>query len=116
MKKADLKTGMRVTTKGGCKYIVFLNCRQNYNNAEDFIVNSKNSLWNKLSYYNEDLSSAYAHDNIVKVEIPNHPYQIFQIDSEEFTVIWTREEPSKAMTIEEIQQALGYKIKVVETK
>jgi hypothetical protein len=73
----------------------------------------------RLVDYSEDLICPGSSNlDIVKVECPSHVYDMFiysQNGKAQFNTIWERFE-AKEMTVEEIQQALGYKIKVVESK
>jgi len=113
MTKADLRTGMRVTNKMGKKFIVILNCQQGYNDVKDFLVNANDTSWHGLSYFDDDLTATYPCDNIVKVEIPSHPYDLFNIDSVKYTTIWERK-PPKEMTLAEIEKELGYPVKIIK--
>lgn len=113
MKKSDLRTGMRVTKKNGAKYIVAINSQHNYSRERDLIVNSKISSWDSLDIFNDDLTSDYPDNTIVKVEIPKHPFDMFNINYSEYITIWERPEP-KPMTLTEIEKALGYPVKIVE--
>lgn len=117
MKKSDLRTGMRVTLRNGKKRIVLLQFKHEYDKETDVIVDTQISSWNPLSSYDEDLKHRNYYDNdIVKIEVPEHVYVVFGTDSyHNYKMIWERND-TKEMTVEEIQQALGYKIKVVESK
>jgi hypothetical protein len=116
MKKSDLRTGMRVTLKNGRSFIVLLNFKHVYDKTTDILLSSEgNTSWNCLSYYNDDLTHHdYDGDDIVKVEVPEHAYALFN-KSYRYQCVWERTEP-KEMTVEEIQNILGYKIKVVESR
>lgn len=117
MKKSDLKTGMRVTLRSGRIFIVLLNFQHAYDKSTDVLVSPDSSAWNLLDYYSDDLKHRdYSLDDIVKVEIPEHVYAVFGIGEKKYTTIWKRENEPKEMTIEEIQEKLGYKIKVVESR
>ena len=93
----DLKTGYRITFKSGEQYIVFLNAPQSYRkDCTDFIVAADGScIWEYLS--------RVSLDQIVKVEMPDHPYVMIKpsIKSEEYKTIWER--PAKE-TPEQIKQ------------
>ena len=112
MTKAELRTGMRVTTKGGKKFIVLLNCQHDYDDSTNIFVNDKTNGWNSFDYYNYDLTCVNDCDSIVKAEQPFHPYKVFNVISSDFRIIWTRQAP-KQMTISEVEKALGYKIEIV---
>jgi hypothetical protein len=115
MKKADLRTGMRVTTRSGRCFLVLLNIKHEYDKATDVLVGFGERSWYELKNFNDDLSNIYADDTIMKVEVPKHLYAITKVNGYDYEIIWERDS-TKEMTIEEIQQALGYKIKVVENK
>ena len=118
MKKADLRTGMRVTTRDGHIYIVILNCNHGWWGIEaDVLVNpyGKQS-WERLNLYNEDLTcreGVFSCD-IVKVERPDNISALFNINHC-YTTIWERPEP-KEMTLKEIEALLGYPIKIKEDR
>ena len=93
----DLKTGYRITFESGWQYIVFLNTPQSYReDCTDFIVAAHGSCsWEHLSGVN--------FDQIVKVEMPDHPYVMIKpsTKSEDYKTIWER--PAKE-TPEQIKQ------------
>ena len=124
MTKADLKTGMIVTTKDGDKYMVFLNAVANSTKETDILVNLRfKGCWNRLCYYNEDLTYGnnlacndrtdfewHRKHDIVKVSLPDS-YARFIHDIEE-KVIWQREEV-KEVTMAEVEEKFGCKVKIV---
>lgn len=114
MTKSDLRTGMRVTKRDGTKLIVMLNCNYGCDYSCNILVNNIEYCWHDLRFYNEDLThEKYREDDIVKVEQPNHPYQIFFLDSNKFTTIWQRPE-HKEMTLADIEKELGYPVKIIK--
>jgi hypothetical protein len=115
MKKLDLKTGMRVTLRNGSVSIVLKECSfYEHKDAYNVYVNKECSSWDMFQYWNDDLTGTiYSKYDVMKVEQPRHPYEIFK-ENGTFKTVWEREE-LKELTIEEIQQKLGYKIKVVES-
>lgn len=112
MKKSDLKTGMVVETRNGEKYLVMLepDCK------DMELINFKGGYM-PLYYYNNELifteQSVQGFD-VVKVYSVGWTICDLLSDKEcmEFKLIWERNEP-KEMTIEEIEEELGYKIKIV---
>lgn len=113
MKKSDLKTGMRATNRRGTIYIVLLNASTTDDNADDEFVSFDGSQ-DPLDCYNDDLTNSYDYFDldIVKVETPVSFNSILKPEGK-YVTVWQRE-TVKEMTVEEIQQALGYKIKIVE--
>lgn len=110
--KSDLQTGMVVETKDGTKYIVMRNSCISAPDS-DFIVNENG--WNPLRYYNDDLLEyhTYSDLDIIKVYKPNYPNVIRTFEEDALELIWEREE-YKEMTVAEIEEKLGYKIKIIE--
>jgi hypothetical protein len=117
MTKSDLKTGMRVTQRDGVSCTVLLGCDFTgciASGETDVIVNYKRMEWTSLRNFNDDLTSQYRERNdIVKIESPNHPYDIFA--NTNYSTVWTRKE-EKLMTKAEIEKILGYPFKIVEEK
>lgn len=122
MTKSELKTGMIVTRRDGMKNtvyrdVVWSDCIGN-DCTKGVVVNVAYSSWNPLSGYNEDLTNKHASCfDIIKVEKPKHPFYL-QKDPKECVkteLLWEREE-SKKMTVEEIEEILGYKIEIVSEK
>lgn len=94
MKKSDLKTGMRVTTRDERQYIILLDAEQAYSGDRDIMVDPEDNShnWNLLLYYTEDLLCKTRKDSefdIMRVEIPKHPYDIFY-DYSGFKLLWER--------------------------
>ena len=132
MTKRELKTGMIVTTQDGMEYVVFRNVEYTYENpfenlngttTDDVLVNAKMHSWSRLKYYNEDLTynvsdgltDRFAKGNeIVKVEIPYHPYAFMKIDDEKSKrkLLWKRE-IVKEVTIADVEEKFGCKVKII---
>ena len=110
-KKSDLKTGMKVTLRNGDEYIVLLNATHKYTNHKNILVGYKNCNccdWIPLNEYDEDLTYSNKVSkffDIVNVEECEHLGYLFT-DRLEFN------QQIKEMTLEEIEQKLGYKIKL----
>lgn len=111
--KADLKDGMVVETKGGKRYVVMGDKFMDYNS------------YYPLTNYGDDLvpicylSREFKEDKtIVKVYKSDAKFLRYYFDSDCLELIWERkeEEPHKEMTVAEIEEKLGYKIKVVADK
>lgn len=127
MKKSDLKTGMIVETRDGSEYVVFINacqpdfCSDNYRDENGniaLIINRENHLWTSLNYFDENLckdNGEYA--DIIRVYVPSHPYAFMDITYEkgDRKLIWEREVPIKEMTMKDLEEHFGCKIKIVES-
>ena len=115
IKKSDLRTGMKVTLRNGDNYIVLLNARHKYSNNKDILVGYHNYNicdWVVLDNYNEDLTYSNKERerfDIVKVEECEHLGELF-------THRLKFSQPTKEMTLAEIEKELGYKIKIKEDK
>lgn len=103
MKKEDLKPFDKITLRNGTVCILHEN--------EDLvvIVDNDNCIYNDdLSYYDDDLRSEdrdQSDEDIVKVERPIA-----------YNVIFKNNEIKKEMTIAEVEEQLGYEIKIVKEK
>ena len=108
MKKSDLKTGMWVEYKDGDKRMVLLGTTHG-----DFLCDK--CLTCDLRSFEDDLSCASSDLNIVKVYQPiaKNDYMDKNSSTQKKYIIWERTEPTK-MTVEEIQEKLGYKVEIVE--
>lgn len=114
MTKADLKTGMRVTFRNGETAIVLIGCGFSGHIAEestDVLVNHETKFWTQINSVNPDLTSSHNKSfDIIKIEMPDHPYSVF--GDKVYLTVWEISE-AKLMTIAEIENKLGYKIKIV---
>lgn len=120
MTKSELETGMIVTLRNGNEYVFFKDfavdddyCMKNDN--EGIIVNGQLPSWARIKNYSNDLKhNTYQDLDIVKVEIPSHPYAFTNIpyDKRDRKLMWERKEPKK-MTVSEIEAILGYKVEIV---
>jgi hypothetical protein len=104
MKKNDLRTGMVVETRNGNRYLCFIESGT-LNRFEGYL---------KLSGFDNDLNfKDYPNDfDIVKVYEPPL-YNLKEVFDEPELAIWERKEP-KELTVAEIEELLGYPIKVVK--
>lgn len=124
MKKSDLDTGMVVLTKSGARYIVmrhkdgtltFMNAKGHgfYNDCydEDLNLKSVQITLNKKIPIPVSMLEDYGYD-IVKV----FDY-VKSINSASVTekLLWDREESTKKkLTIDEIENLLGFKVEIVK--
>ena len=121
--KDDLKTGMLVVLRSGVEAVVIRDLTARWlhdvsREAADILLNIGNRYWEYLDYYNDDLTADYDSScDIMKVYLLNHPYciQDFDYESDKKVLLWDREKP-KELTIEEISELLGYKVKIKEDK
>jgi hypothetical protein len=110
MKKSDLKTGMLVKTMNNRFYLILVI------DGEPLFANVNGGSY--ASGYREDLTNENDSDYDVRLIYSRSGFTLDDLKSTYVAsrdILWKREEP-KEMTIEEIQQSLGYKIKVVESK
>lgn len=122
MKKSELKTGMIVTLRNGNEYVFMKDfiVDDDYTMGscnEGIIVNGHKPSWSKMNHYDHNLKAITISDrslDIMKVEIPNHPYAFTNIpyNRKYRKLVWERKEV-KQMTVAEIEAILGYKIEIV---
>ena len=118
MKKSELKQGALVQMRNGNVYILI---------GKKF-VNLRNGGFMPLENYNEDLLTCYP--TIEPLNDVNSKYDVMKVFNSSlehqgyhtyitgcsFKWTWERkeEEPSKELTVGEIEKLLGYKIKIVK--
>lgn len=121
MTKSDLRTGMIVTTREGKEYVFvkdfIIDDDYTMKSCEDgILVNGQIPSWVNMRNYDDKLKAGINYESldIMKVEIPNHPYAFTNIpyNKKYRKLVWERKEPKK-MTVSEIEAILGYKIEVV---
>ena len=124
MKKSELKTGMLVTLRNGCKGMVFRNIHTEYttntNKAKDVIVSMCEDgqlSWENLDSYNDILlvrDDEFNWMDVVKVETVYHPYDLVKLFENKNirSTIFNRDK--RKMTVKEIESILGYEIEVVD--
>lgn len=116
MTKADLKTGMVVELRNGDKFLVMLNP-----DCEDRELISFYGGFMKLNNYDDNLNDneGDAEYDIIKVYTAETSIcRLFESSNGKglrLTLLWERSEV-KEMAIEEIEEQLGYKIKIVGEK
>jgi hypothetical protein len=120
LKKSDLKQGALVQMRNGNVYILI---------GKKF-VNLKDGGYMPLEKYNEDLltcnsiigpiydvvsNSKYDVMKVFNSSFEHHGYHTY-INGYSFEWTWERkeEEPSKELTVGEIEKLLGYKVKIVK--
>jgi len=120
LKKSDLKQGALVQMRNGNMYILI---------GKKF-VNLKNGGFMPLENYNEDLLTCNSIIEPIYDVVSNSKYDVMKVFNSSFehqgyyTYItgcsfkWTwerkEEEPSKELTVGEIEKLLGYKVKIVK--
>lgn len=126
MTKSELKTGMIVTTEDGAEWLVLRDIDFDYTSSyehkyEDGVllnINEENS-WTGLHYYDENLfykEESYNSEryHIIKIESLNHPTDIFRPDRLKNKslrkLLW---EPIKEVTMAEVEEKFGCKVKIV---
>ena len=122
MKKSDLKTGMIVETREGNEYIVFINtCKTESNPDINNVLVGQNNKWLNLYNYNENMEHINGEFegvfDIVKVYIPYHPFTFTNItyQKEDRRLIWERDKKIKEVTLKELEEYFGYRIKIVDS-
>lgn len=115
MTKSNLRTGMIVTHRNGDRRIVYNNiCVQSVYDGESILMNST-GVWCNLSNYHKDLTHKdFSELDIVKVAViprvvdMHNPFDVTYTQT-----IWERPEPTKKITISEIEKILGYKVEII---
>lgn len=108
MTKSDLKAGYVIEFENGEFAIVMPSYK-------DMIYISKDDLWGSLDRVNFEYNPSSL-NNIVRV----YGYSLFEyrtlcINAEHRPLLWERKTP-KELTVEEIEELLGYEIKIVNNK
>lgn len=121
--KELLKTGMIVISKTGVRGVVLKDTAylDLENSSSDIIAWKNANVWNadNLQHFNDDLIDEarvrigdYDYGQIDQIIVRNKSNPLYPFPSVWCTV-WERQQP-KEMTVAEIEQALGYPIKVVK--
>ena len=113
MRLNDLKTGMIVTWRNRVEAVVLKNVACGSSDfIENVMVSRDGRTWTKFINYTDNLENRLmAEYDIVKVELPRYYFGSMDICSERKT-IW-EEKPVIKMTVSEIEEKLGYKIKII---
>ena len=114
MTKSELKTGMIVTQRDGCKFMVFENAvLQVRNGCNKFLVEIHGQVWSDLEvYYNEDMTSTIEYNfDIMKVELCQTTRDLLNPERET-VLLWERKE-KKRYTYAQLREILGEEFEVV---
>ena len=118
MKKSDLKTGMWVETRDGHKFMVLRDCDTYWGNEDLLFCSSGTYMLGRE--YSDDLvctggSTSPKMFDIIKVTSSNLPHRVNgnTFDCERATYVLWQREPTKQMTLSEIEAALGYPVEIV---
>jgi len=105
--KDDLKTGMRITTRSGNRYLVLRDFAHEYDSETDILLNIEQKEWNSLNSYSLFLChNTYQSLDVIKVEILEHCYSMLH-ENGKYITVWERKEKSeKDKKIEELQKQL----------
>ena len=119
MKKSDLQTGMVVVTRDERRWIVLLDAVIHGCERTSIIANIDGEMGVvTLGDYNENLeiiscTAGLEMYDIMRVE-KSLFFGILPNPNEKDTItIWERPEPTKEMTLSEIEKALGHKVKII---
>lgn len=114
MKKSDLKTGMRVRTRGGTLYLVLKDCETSYYGHQELFFACFTDGFMTGDGYNEHLkhSQEIWHDIMQVYTTTTGRCDACTLDEDDLCLIWKRKEP-KRMTVSEIEKALGYRIEIM---
>ncbi len=108
MKKSDLKQGALVQTRNGNVYILI---------GKKFVDLTDGGCM-PLEKYNEDLLTCNSKYDVMKVFNSSFEHEGYYYYIRSKPIIWTwerkEEEPSKELTVGEIEKLLGYKVKIVK--
>lgn len=103
MTKSDLKDFMVVETRDGNRYMV----------AGHLLVRNDQHYY--LDHYDENLTMTTLKRNQLDIVKVYEKKKFFQLIDDDMYLIWERQE-AKEMTLVEIEVALGYPVKIVESK
>ena len=103
MKKSDLKTGMILVNSEGEDYKVQLDMQ-----GTDILTGVTSGRWSSLSSYNENLESGLL-PNVMSI----YEGQVYCLEGRG-RFLWERPEKVEELTVAEISERLGVKIKVIE--
>ena len=124
MKLSDLKTGMIVTWRNGVECVVMIDYESQSDIERKIFVNAKDKHWLPFKYYGEDMKMMRDYEDfyfddeefdIVKVEVATHPYGFLDLEYERSSrkLLW-KEESIKEVTMAEIEEKFGCKVKIVK--
>ena len=117
MTKKDLKSGMTVVTRNGNKYLVLTNCISF--TLQDFCLVGPTGFLESCGYTDDLLNKdSDNYDEWDIMEVYNDKILATTYSMPTFSdPIWKRIEPieCKEMTIDDIEKALGYPIKIINS-
>lgn len=105
MKKEDVKSGMVVKLRRGCWCLVVKF------EGKLLLVNSRDCETN-MSEFNDDLTDDEFDEFDIIAVAKTEPCNLIALNKSEFDIIWEREGYTE-MTLSEIEEKLGFKIKIV---
>ena len=124
MKKADLRTGMLVETRMGTFGLVMRDTPNGdiFGGDGDGSDAQDNTFWSPFDCHNEDLTRKVGFNgdesktrDIIRVYSTNFNISAAALKPNGRSLLWERkEEKIEELTIEQIQEKLGYKIKIVK--
>ena len=113
--KSDLRTGMVVEDRDGWTGVVLLNTAT-LDGIKWFIsgFGDRCDVWEELDEYSDDLFHKDSGIDIIKIFQPHNfnDYTTIKAHNEEY-LIWEREEKIKEVTIKDIEEKFGCKVRIV---
>lgn len=112
MKKSDLRSGMVVRVRNGFEYLVMIPDSTDYDTL--FLMNKNGHTWLNCGF-GEDLLDQKGDDGFDVMAVYDIRRSGFSsvFENLENRLLWKREEPLK-VTMEEIYEKFGCKVKIVE--
>ena len=110
---SEIKAGMVLKLKDfdtEAEYALVVPVRHDPDNYE-FLAVSGQHIWNPMSKFDENFT--YYHRRIHEVWGLSHARGGHKLSIEDRELLWRREEEVQEMTIEEIEQLVGKKVKIV---
>ena len=110
----DLKTGWRVRTRNGDMYVVLKDCEtMNYGHQDVMFIN--------LNTNGFIVGSVFDSNSLVHRDFEYNIMQVYETHVNGFVfdktrlgkLVWERTEEPKDMTLSEIEDALGYPVRIV---
>ena len=121
MKKSDLKVGYVIQYADNSFAMVMSIYNRFLNKTELKFIRQDSSRWVSYDAYNENFIqiSPNSPSELAIQKIYGHPDDIkytFTCSNEGRKLLWANEELVKEITVEEIENILGYKIKIISNK
>lgn len=106
---------MRATNRDGIVSVVILNASCGDGKCKDIYTALNGGFFSYFANLNENLMHLYSDIlDIIKVQVPSY-YSEMLSPNAELKTLWERDE-RREMTLKEIEEALGYSIKIKEDK